>query len=105
MKIYKIQTLNKFPPLVLADKNQWAGLDSKIGYSRFGLSWKPLEFEFDRTEQELTVIPDISVAYISSILVVRTAVRDIVLSGDSRDLELLPILVEGDSWTLVNCLS
>lgn len=104
LSIYTIQVSNECAPVASEDVSLEAGL-IRFNMNTIVNAWEKSKYFFQKTKNDaLDQIPDISLV-VGGALIFRENLKKSLFDNESALLEFLPIVVEGESWWLVNCLN
>lgn len=100
-KIYVPCVSNNHSSVILKDADDRKKL-SGMHLSSMSGSWVPLNFEFFWPKKGHSIFPQIT--YIVPSIAVRADLVEMVVPNERKDIELLPIIVSGENWVIINCL-
>jgi hypothetical protein len=101
-KIFRVQVTNQYASISPCNSDAAAAQEQLNTISLLS-TWEIRDYEFWTSNDTSDIaIPDIS--FVRSGLAFRSFLKDKIFPRPCKDLEFLPIRVNGDSWTILNCL-
>jgi hypothetical protein len=107
MKLYVVEPDNKYAMACLVNFERDKNYLAKHGWQYLKNDWHSLEYKFHFSEKDMkrgwNKIPDICFCSPGGMSIPINLI-DSIFPNIPKEIELLPIVVEGQDWLLLNCL-
>lgn len=100
-KIFRPDVSNSHQPILLSDSSKHEML-ATLNFRKMSDEWVSLHFDFFVDKKKKGRRPDIT--NMMPCIAFREELRESIFPVENADVELLPIVVSGEDWLIVNCL-